>query len=180
MCFFLQKVPLMGCVSWCLGQEYLFTGKTGLQLCWYPETPRISINYFHRLCYSSYIVINSSATAKCLLRSGGKKRITLKISFRLEWMLNLNLSYLNWAGIFHLKEKFLVFACVIQLSSESMSDCIIKSMPMRHSGGGDPSETPALSWKALPGSWLSSGRVTAYRAVLLKYTLMVMQHSTKH
>lgn len=137
----------MGCMSWCLGQEYLFTGKTELQLCWYPETPRISINYFHRLYYSTYILINSSATAKCLLRSAGKKRITRKVSFGLEWVLNLNLSYFNWAGLFNLKEKFLVFVCGILLSSESMSDCIIKSMPMRDSRGGNPSETPALELK---------------------------------
>lgn len=52
------------------------------------------------------------------------------------------LSQLGWAVIFQLKEKFWIFAGGRHLSRDSMNDCITKLIPMRHSRGGDPFETP--------------------------------------
>lgn len=138
----------MVCESPCPGQEYLFMGEMVLQLCRYPEMPRIPIHYFTRLNYSSYTAVNSLSAAKCLCwdQSWEEKR-KMKVSFWLEWAVNLNVSYLSGAELQYFSWKRNAEFLLVEdgLTVSSMSDRITEFMTRRHSRGGDPSGTP-MPW----------------------------------
>lgn len=109
------------------------------------------------IIFLGWITVPTLLLTLCLLQNvfvdikAEKKRVKMKVSFWLEWAVNLNVWYLTGAGLqnFSWKRKTEFLLVEDSLSVSSMSDCVTKFMPRTHSRRGSPYETQ-MPWIKRP------------------------------